>query len=243
MIDKNNLPPIVHFQEISGKVGFPERNGPLIYLPFCNFRCDYCLNAKVVNGKMDEIPIDKILKHLEEFKESFIFISGGEPCRHKQLPNLMKRFKSEGLQVGISTNGTFFDELKNLIDDGLDFVAMDIKTDPMKPEKWNQVSCVTSELESVIKSISLINSKIGAENFGQEFRTTLFPPLVNESDLDSISTFINPEAVWVLQQFRARKGLLGGDEIANIEPYSDETLYNWLDKAKTKISKTLLRWP
>jgi len=244
MSDLNSqLPPIVHFQPISGKVGFPARNGPLIYLPFCNFRCDFCLNAKVVNGEIEKIHFDMIREHIEEFKETFVFISGGEPFFHKNLPNLVMELKSLGVQVGISTNGTFFDRLKALLEEGLDFVAMDIKTDLNNIEKWNQVSCTPEELESVKKSIALINSYVGKDSFGQEFRTTLYPPLVDEFDLKSISEFISKDAVWILQQFRPRLGLLGGNFVADIKPYEDDILYNWLELAKAKIPNTHLRWP
>jgi pyruvate formate lyase activating enzyme len=238
------LPPIVHFQPVAGKVGFPERNGPLIYLPFCNFRCDYCLNTKVVLGKMPEMSFQKIEDHLKKFQETFIFISGGEPCQHRNLPNLVKRLKDLGVQVGLSTNGTYPDRLKSLIEcDGIDFVAMDIKTDPNKPDKWEQVKFVADEMDNVLESIEIINSHVGRVGFGQEFRTTLYPPLVDESDLLSLADFLNPKSVWILQQFRARKGLLGGDWVSDVKPYEDEKLYKWLEQARAKIQETHLRWP
>ena len=243
------LPEIVHFQPVAGKVGFPERNGPLIYLPFCNFRCEYCLNTEIVLGKLKEISFNDIETHLKKFHESFVFISGGEPCLHRNLPNLVRKLKEMEIQVGISTNGTCPDKLKSLIeDDGIDFVAMDIKTDPNKPEKWNNVSFAVNELhrklvENVIDSISVVKGHIGRIEFGHEFRTTLYPPLVDESDLIGISEFLDKESVWILQQFRARSGLLGGEHIADIKPYEDRVLYNWLDIARLKIQKTFLRWP
>lgn len=240
----DELPPIVHFQEVSGKVGFPERNGPLIYLPFCNYRCDYCLNTKVVLGMMGEVPFEKIERHLIDFKESFVFISGGEPCLHSRLFNLVDKLKGMGLQVGVSTNGTYPDRLKSLIEDhGLDFVAMDIKTDPAKPNKWESVKLADNLLEKVIESISVINENIKRPGFGQEFRTTLYPPLVDEDDLFGIMNFINHDSIWILQQFRAKNGLLGGDKIADIKPYDENLLYNWLDRVKEHVPKTILRWP
>ena len=245
----SDLPEIVHFQPVAGKVGFPERNGPLIYLPFCNFRCEYCLNTEIVLGKLKEIPFNEIEKHLKKFNESFVFISGGEPCLHGNLPNLVRKLKEIGIQVGISTNGTCPEKLKSLIEDyKIDFVAMDIKTDPNKPEKWNSVSFAVNELhrklvKNVIESISIVKKHIGEEKFGHEFRTTLYPPLVDESDLKGIVNFLDKESVLILQQFRARSGLLGGEHIADIKPYNDNILYNWLDIAKTKIPKTFLRWP
>ena len=236
-------PPIVHFQQVAGKVGFPERNGPLIYLPFCNLHCDYCLNTKVVGGRLEEIPFKNIEKHIKDFNESFVFISGGEPCFHKTLHVLVKKLKKLGVKVGISTNGTYFDSLKNLIETGLDFVAMDIKTDLRKYEKWKILGCSEAQFKNILKSVYLINSHINYRGFGQEFRTTLYPPLVEESDIEGIMEYIVPKAVWILQQFRPRKGLLGGSSISEIKPYSDETLYNWEKMAKTKIANTHLRWP
>lgn len=241
------LPSIVFFQPVAGKLGFPEINGPLIYLPSCNLHCDYCLNTKIVNGELSGIGFEGIEKHLKEFNESFVFISGGEPCLHNKLPNLVRRVKSIGVKVGISTNGTRFNELKSLIEnDGVDFVAMDIKLDFTNKAKCQTIGYTEDMIRDVFKSISLMNSLVqegAGSGFGQEFRTTLYPPFVSKSDIENIATFLDKDSVWILQQFRPRKGLLGGDLIAEVKPYADETLYNWLETAKVKIPKTFLRWP
>ena len=244
-VEREKLPPIIHFQPVAGKVGFPTRNGPLLYLPFCNFRCDYCLNAKAVNGEMDEIPLDFIVEQILRNKESFVFISGGEPLFHDTLPALISELSERcNVKIGISTNGSYPERLEKLISNRLiDFVAMDIKTSPKSEEKWMRICGDLEAVKHIIRSIDILHRSVSNGIIGCEFRTTLYPQYVGHAELIEILDLLKEDDIWVLQQFRFRKGLLGGEKVSDITPYDDGTLYNWLKEIQTKLPNAQLRWP
>ena len=63
-------------------------------------------------------------------QEEYILSSGGEPCIWPGIIDLVAFLHSRGYKVRLSTNGTYPDRVKYMVDSGiLSFVAMDIKTD------------------------------------------------------------------------------------------------------------------
>ncbi|QZT38022.1 pyruvate formate lyase-activating protein [Halosquirtibacter xylanolyticus] len=118
---------------------FGTHDGPgvrmIIFTQGCKFKCLYCHNP-------DTIPMDKGTKYdLEDLvrravnmkgyfgKLGGVTISGGEPLIHsKDLIPLFKRFKEEGINTNIDTNGRVLNaHTKELIDKYADLVMLDIK--------------------------------------------------------------------------------------------------------------------
>ena len=135
---QNNLPPLVGFSSFA-EAGYPSVIWPVVFVPGCNFRCPYCLNTEVVLDQTNLIvPLEKIRKHVDDNQEDRILISGGEPTMHPNLGNLIRTFQAMDLKVGISTNGSYPERLKDLVDNfGLCYVAMDIKCGMDNLEKMN----------------------------------------------------------------------------------------------------------
>ena len=105
------------------------------------------------------------------------------------------------------------------------------------------------EQENVIMSMGLLNSTLYPASshkpvggFSFEFRTTLYPPLVGEHDILELSRLIDEEAVWYLQQFRPREGLLD-PAASSVKPYSQEQLDRLMSIARKRVKRTEFRWP
>jgi len=206
------------------EAGFPDKICPVIFLRGCNLRCPYCLNGSIVeDGRKDASPsvkLDDVVTYLMDNGEKDILVSGGEPCMHEEnLTSLAEFLHSLGIRVRLSTNGTYPTVLGRLMHRGLlSFVAIDVKTNVFG---GSGLSALTGHAESngitqslshnIIQSLSDIasNAKRG-DAFSYEVRTTLYPPVIGEGEVAEIAKHLPHDAVWVLQQFRAKKGLLGG---------------------------------
>ena len=234
-------------------IDYPEKLACIIYLAGCNFRCPWCYSSELV------LPLKIINQPRFSEKEIFDFLAerkglldgvvicGGEPTINKDLPKFIEKIKRMGFAVKLDTNGSNPKMLKELVDLGMiDYVAMDIKCGLNYVDKLSSIINPNHNAAKLItkirESIAFLNSTIGRTEFSFEFRTTLYPPLVQEQDIIDITKEISPKSVYYLQQFRARKGLLGGDEIANIEPYDDVKLEQLITIARERVPNTQLRY-
>lgn len=66
----------------------------------CNLKCSYC---KLCNAEID---YQKSLSTIKNMKESWVYITGGEPLLLDNIFEICKEIKSYGKKVGITTNGT-----------------------------------------------------------------------------------------------------------------------------------------
>jgi len=237
------------------EAGFPDVICPVIFLTGCNLRCPYCLNSSLVNSdlKQSKISLREVASYLLDNGETNILISGGEPCINGDcLVDLAKLFCDLGIKVRLSTNGTYPTVLEMLLKaDLLSFVAVDIKTnvfgDSLKMallaghKSVEIAKCLALNINQSLCDISSYakNHKV----FSYEVRTTLYPPTVDEDDIVAIAKHIPSDAVWVLQQFRAKKGLLGGDDVASVVPYGNDVLDKMLNEAKRYVKNVSVRYP
>ncbi|MFH1575490.1 MAG: radical SAM protein [Candidatus Nealsonbacteria bacterium] len=83
----------------------------------CSNRCDYCIDKKVLNiGKSLDIQYIKKLvgDWAERGLKSVIVIGGGEPTMHRHFEEVIKFLKGLSLQVGIVSNGTQIEKIRNI---------------------------------------------------------------------------------------------------------------------------------
>jgi len=232
---------------------------PVIFVAGCNMRCPYCLNTDIVLNRIGgstaygaprEYTFEEIKQYLAENDETDVIISGGEPLLHKNLPSLIDSLMELGVSVGISTNGADPDALHNLIaNHGVSMLAMDVKCDLSLPKmrviygpKAEDKQMIEAA-ESIKSSISYLNKFADREDFMLEYRTTLYPPVVDLAGIESIGGMLHHKSSWVLQQFRPRLGLLGGNWVNEVVPYEDEALDQMLAKAREFVPDTQMRWP
>lgn len=221
------------------EAGFPNIVCPVVFLKECNMRCPYCLNRKLVIGEPEEIDINSVIDDMKKHQEKQVLISGGEPCLSNYLEELIVFMKDSGFNVLLSTNGSRPDIVEKLIKNKMVvFFAIDIKSGFEDVTKWKDVSPNPHICDSVLKTIDLV----GNSGIKHEFRTTLYPPLVKEGDIISISKKINKKSTWILQQFRKNNRLLNESKVKNVDPYDMETLNDFVRLAKKNISSVNVRY-
>ena len=163
---------------------FPGRVACTVFLGGCDFRCPFCHNFELIDGTAQPVMNDaELLSFLEKRKGLLdgVAFTGGEPCLHKDLPELMKKIRALGFGVKLDTNGYHPELLHSVLDAGLvDYVAMDIKN---SPEKY-AVTCGLDKIDlaPIRESITLLMGS-GAD---YECRTTVVDEVHEEADFEKI---------------------------------------------------------
>ncbi len=195
-------------------IDYPGKIASVFFYGGCNFRCDFCHNGDLVLGKAEQQDLEDIAviekiskkKHLYEA----VVITGGEPTLIKGLVQTIQLIKEKtGLPVKLDTNGTSPEILEQLITQQLvDFVAMDIKTSLEKyPLVFADINKKEELILNVTKSIDLLKNQ---KRVAYEFRSTVYPPWFEDSDLVGIAALVEGAENYYLQQYNPRKTLNEG---------------------------------
>ena len=219
-------------------VDFPGRVCTTLFYEGCNMRCGFCHNTALVQKSPDLDVVDdgEVIAQLKRRQNlvSAVCITGGEPTLDPELPTMMKRLKAAGFLTKLDTNGTRPQVLGDLLSAGLvDYVAMDIKG---PQSKYDLIAGTAVDYQLIKQSISLIKSAAPA----YEFRTTVVPGLLRESDLVTLCRELGTVEKYVLQQFRATAPLVN-PKYERIRPYSPSYLYEIAAKLKDYASKIEVR--
>jgi pyruvate formate lyase activating enzyme len=219
-------------------IDYPGTVACTIFLSRCNFRCKYCYNQSLVNDSKDLeiIPEKEMLDFLKERKKWLdgVCITGGEPCMHSGLPEFLEKIKKLGYKIKLDTNGTNTWQLKELIEKKLiDYIAMDIKT---SLKKYNLVTQVKVPIETIKKSIELIMGS----NVDYEFRSTVAPGIIDESDIKDIGKMLSGAKNFFIQQYK--EGLDTVDpKFSKVTPYPIEKLELFKRILEKDIQKVSIR--
>jgi pyruvate formate lyase activating enzyme len=219
-------------------IEYPGKIASMIFLPGCNFRCSFCFNPELVLDpeSIKDVDEKEVFDFLEKQKKwiDAVVISGGEPMLHEDLPELARKIKKLGLLVRIYTNGTNPEMLKLLMKENLvDSIAMDIKA-PLTEDDYERVTCAKGFLKDVKESISLIMKS----EVDYEFRTTVVPNIITESDIEEIAKAIKGANLFVLQRFIPEKAL--DDKLKKLNTQSDEEMQRLADIARKHLKE--VRW-
>ncbi len=179
---------------------YPGKMACTVFTGGCNFRCPFCHNRSLVflNENDSEIDVEDIFDFLKTRNRILdgVCITGGEPLLHKGIRAFVERIRKLGLKVKLDTNGSNFNVLKQLVEDGLvDYVAMDIKN---CPEKYAMtIGLENYDLTEIEKSKNfLLEGKVD-----YEFRTTIVKQLHEPEDLKKIGAWIRGAKHYYLQNF------------------------------------------
>lgn len=228
----------------------PDNFAPSVFLGGCNYRCAYCMNAKLVLDHMSlkEVDIQDIEEFVTENKCEWINISGGEPTLQNtlKLTNMILEFKRWGCKIAMSTNGSFPDKLVMLLP-FINYITMDLKTSITKywdVEPSFPKGGLLSPISNVLTSLHLLRTKkrglFEGETFDYEVRTTLYRPLVGEKEMEEMSFILRSDEKWVLQPFRQARNMID-PKAKDVEPYSDEELDKLFKIATEKCNNVKLR--
>ena len=214
---------------------FPGHVACTVFLGGCDFRCPFCHNFELVDGSekpiMDEEELISFLESRTALLDG-VAITGGEPCLHGDLPELIKKIRAIGYPVKLDTNGNHPEMLKQLIDERLvDYVAMDIKN----CEEKYALTCGldTLDMKPIKQSIwVLLNSEID-----YEFRTTVIREFHEEEDFHKIGEMIKGAKAYFLQRFTDRDSVPYGNLTS---PHPDE-MRSFAQIAQKYVQNTSLR--
>ena len=188
---------------------FPGHVACTVFLGGCDFRCPFCHNFELIDGSAPPLMEDtELLSFLEKRKGMLdgVAFTGGEPCLHKDLPDLLRRIRRMGFATKLDTNGYHPELLREIAAQGLvDYVAMDIKN---SPEKYAATCGIDSLIwERILESLSFL--KEGELDY--EFRTTVVAELHEAEDFERIGRLIRGAKRYFLQRFTDRDSVPFGN--------------------------------
>ena len=221
-------------------IDFPGKVSCVLFLSGCNFDCPYCHNPDLAKGRpatpfpLDEAWVYDFLDRRKGFLDGVV-ISGGEPTLQEGLFAFCKNIKQMGYPIKLDTNGSRPEVIKSLIDGGLvDYIAMDIKTDPFQYVPFIKKDC---NPDHILTSIGLIMNS----SLDYEFRTTCVKRIVDEEGIEHIAMLIDGATSYVLQRFRPSSVLhpeffqeTGGD-------YDEEDLMSLKSIAEPWVNECVVR--
>ena len=221
-------------------IDYPGKISSVIFLSGCNFDCPYCHNPELARGhlpctaELNASEICRFLKHRRGFLDGVV-ISGGEPTLDDHLFDLCIRIKQLGYPIKLDTNGSRPRILKQLIDAGLiDYIAMDLKTDPILYAAYIKPNCSPDPILSSIRHVM-------QSGIDYEFRTTCVKPIITPQTIENITLQIQGARLYVLQRFNQHQVLhpefFQNDNCA----YSDEELMQLKGLAEQSVADCIIR--
>lgn len=212
---------------------YPGKVACTLFLEGCNFRCPFCQNAELLDGKGGEdISEEELFSFLSRRQGILdgVCVTGGEPLLSDVRP-LLSRIKELGFSVKLDTNGSFPARLKALVADGLvDCVAMDIKT---AFPRYKKVAGADVDVAKIEESADFL---LGG-SLPYEFRTTVAQELHSAEDMLEIGRRLRGAKAYFLQNFR------DGDTVLRrgLHPLTDEQLRTFKNLLLPYIPATRIR--
>ena len=219
-------------------IDYPGKISCVLFVSGCNFDCPYCHNPELARGNYPEDITEEYFYNFLEKRKSFlegVVISGGEPTLCKNLFSLCERIKQSGYPVKLDTNGSRPQTIQKLLDaDLIDYIAMDIKTDPWHYSPLIRKECNPDHIRSSIQIIM-------QSSIPYEFKTTCLKPFVDENIIERIAKLINNAMLYVLQQFHDT-GVLHPEFFQNTaRRFDDDELLRLQSIAEPWVKKCIVR--
>ena len=218
-------------------IDFPGKLSAVLFVSGCNFDCPFCHNPELVKGPDIKLPENEILDLLQKRKGWLdgVVISGGEPTLQNDIDLFCRKVKELNYQIKLDTNGSQPQIVQKLINEGLiDYIAMDIKTDPYL---YSPVIAKNIDPETIILSIRLIMES----GIPYEFKTTCLKPFIDEEIMERITLLIKGARRYALQRFQ--KGIVLHPEFFEQNDYQIEEEYFLVLKniAMSRVGECIVR--
>lgn len=214
---------------------YSEKIACTVFTLGCNFRCPFCHNASLVEGRNCQNPTEQsILEFLRKRKGVLegVCLTGGEPLLQPNVKDFLQEVKSLGYAVKLDTNGSFPEKLMELVELKLiDYVAMDVKN---CKEKYSATAGTNVELSAVERSVDFLMSQ---KMIDFEFRTTVTATYHDEKSMEKLAEWIAGEEKYYLQQFVNSGDLIDGSTIG----VDEETLKHYLEVVRKYLPNAQIR--
>ena len=217
-------------------VDYPGHVACTIFTAGCNLRCPYCHNADLITPdtppNIDEASLLEFLRQRKGLL-SGVCITGGEPTLTDLSP-LLNKIKAEGYEIKLDTNGTRPRQWITWAKKGLiNYVAMDIKV-PL--DDYKKMGAARIDIDGISKSVRFLLS----DSIAYEFRTTIHPNWLTESDIKRIGVWLNGAKRLILQPFTPSKKVLR-PEFCKGMGYSNEVLLTFREILSQTIEEVHVR--
>lgn len=177
---------------------WPGKVAPTVFVAGCDFRCPYCHNPSLVSRGSGRGQWRSLCEYLR-LRRSWIdgvVVTGGEPTDDPALVALLDAIAEESIPVKLDTNGSHPKLLGRLIAERLvQYVAVDIKT------TFDRYEAATGRPDAAARVSETIALLSGAD-VPHEFRTTVYPGVVDPAALPLIAREIEGADLYAIQQFR-----------------------------------------
>ena len=218
---------------------FPGHVACTVFLGGCDFRCPFCHNFELADGSAQPVmEEDELFSFLEKRTGLLdgVAITGGEPCLHRDLPDLLRKIRSLGFMTKLDTNGNHPEVLRQILEEGLaDYVAMDIKNSPARYAET--AGLAQFDLSKVRESVNIIMEAGAAHRLSYEFRTTVVKEFHRAEDFEEIGQWIAGAQAYFLQSFTDRDTVPYG----NLHAPSKEELEEFRRIAAAYVPDTQIR--
>lgn len=113
-------------------VDLPGRLAAVLFCQGCPWTCGYCQNPHLIPAAADTVIGWNDIRDFLERRRGLldgVVISGGEPTHQHGLAEAVGQIRDLGFAVGLHTGGAYPEKLRRILP-ALDWVGLDIKTDP-----------------------------------------------------------------------------------------------------------------
>ena len=222
-------------------IDYPGKISCVLFLSGCNFQCPYCHNPELAKGcseclsETDEQEAYAFLESRRGFLDGVV-ISGGEPTLcDKELMVLCENIKCMGYPIKLDTNGSRPAVIQELISRKLlDYLAMDVKTDPPDYSPFIQKEC---DVSGILASIKIIMES----GLPYEFKTTCVKPLIDLNAIENICHLIQGARLYAIQQFQTTEVLNPGFFKNKDCRYTEDELRQFKSVADIWVERCIVR--
>ncbi len=156
----------------------------------CNAVCSFCDTHKLHNQLKREMTTEEaisIVRQLGEAGTWHLSLTGGETLLRKDLPEIIKQAKNQGMYVNVNTNGALLaKKAKRLVESGLDSLIISLDSD--KPEIHDTAREIPKLTESIFRGIEAVRT---AQNeSGSNKPEIILRMIVSKQNYEAIDTYI-----------------------------------------------------
>ena len=202
MLDLQKKTPLYSYMKYPSLIDFPGNMAVMFFVSVCNFRCKFCHNRSLIDKMPDTFTYEYLKKVLDKYKDDWVeavVVSGGEPCTHSDIFELIEFIYNEGFKIKLDTNGSYPDRLEKVLP-LVDYVAMDLKS---SFENYHKLTGF-NDTDKIRKSIEILkNSK---KPF--ELRTTVLEDFHTEDEIKKMIPILKDIPNFYLQAFIPREEVL-----------------------------------
>jgi pyruvate formate lyase activating enzyme len=178
---------------------YPGKLAAVVFLQGCPWRCGYChnphLQQRSSEASLQWPQVVSLLKRRTGLIDAVVF-SGGEPTTDPALGAAILEARALGFDIGLHTAGTYVRRLEAVLP-MVDWVGVDIKA-PF--ERYQKVTGIDGSGQHAFASTMAVL----ASGVAHEFRTTIHPSLLQESEIHELAVTLAGMGVknYALQVFR-----------------------------------------